>query len=155
MTARSKSRRDKNNRIRRAKNKQKEIKKLKKTLGLLDEDGKDLIEKVKDITEQEKKKQEEKKIKLEVMEDIIQQETSKVAPVKKKFIVVENEQTKVKHRYNVKTKQDQFGQYPVWYKYKKERKKQLLREGKIKKKRGRPGKRMHFIDETCMWRNMV
>lgn len=57
MTARSKSRRDKNNRIRRAKNKVKELKKLKKTLGMIDEDGMDIMEKVKEITEQQKKKE--------------------------------------------------------------------------------------------------
>lgn len=154
MTARSKSRRDKNNRIRRAKNKVKELKKLKKTLGLIDEDGMDIMEKVKDITEQQKKKEEEEKIKAEVREDIIREETKDIID-HDEYVEVAHETTGVKHRYNAKTKRDQFGQFPVWYNAKKERKKQLLKEGKIKKKRGRPGRRMHFIDETCNWRNIV
>ncbi|XP_058461442.1 protein LLP homolog [Malaya genurostris] len=154
MTARSKSRRDKNNRIRRVKNKQKELKKLKKTLGLIDEDGMDLMEKVKEITEQQKRKQEEEKIKSETLEDIFKQETKNLIDTED-YVEVENQQSKIKHRYNAKTKQDQFGQYPVWYNAKKERRKKLIREGKIKKKRGRPGRKMHFIDETCNWRNIV
>ncbi|XP_058831733.1 protein LLP homolog [Topomyia yanbarensis] len=154
MTARSKSKRNKNNQIRRVKNKQKELKKLKRTLGLIDDDGMDLMEKVKEITEQQKKKEEAEKIKAEVMEDIIKQETKDLVETEE-YVVVENENSKVKHRYNAKTKQDQFGQYPVWYNAKKERRKKLLREGKIKKRRGRPGRKMHFIDETCNWRNIV
>uniref|UniRef100_T1E2J2 Uncharacterized protein n=1 Tax=Psorophora albipes TaxID=869069 RepID=T1E2J2_9DIPT len=155
MTARSKSRRDKNNRIRRAKNKQKELKKLKKTLGMIDEDGMEIMEKVKEITEQQKKKEEEEKIKNEAMEDIIREETKEQGAETEEYIELEHQESKVKHRYNTKTKRDQFGQYPVWYNAKKERKKQLLKEGKIKKKRGRPGRKMHFIDQTCNWRNIV
>ncbi|XP_065094253.1 protein LLP homolog [Ochlerotatus camptorhynchus] len=155
MTARSKSRRDKNNRVRRVKNKVKELKKLKKTLGMIDEDGMDIMEKVKDITEQQKKKENEEKIKEEAMEELINEETKKLGKKKEKFIVIEHQETKVKHKYNTRTMQDQFGQYPVWYHPKKERKKKLLREGKIQKKRGRPGRKMHFIDSTNNWRGQV
>lgn len=154
MTARSKSRRDKNNRIRRVKNKTKVLKKLKKTLGLIDEDGMDLMERVKEVTEQQKKKELEEKIKREAMEDIIRQETKDVAKAEE-VVEVEHPESKVKHRYNAKTKRDQFGQFPVWYNAKKERRKELLRDGKIKKKRGRPGRKNHFIDETCRWRNIL
>ncbi|EDS41626.1 conserved hypothetical protein [Culex quinquefasciatus] len=154
MTARSKSRRDKNNRIRRAKNKVKELKKLKKTLGMIDEDGMDIMEKVKEITEQQKKKEEEEKIKAEVREDIVKEETKDTVD-HNEYIEIVHPESKVKHRHNTRTKQDQFGQYPVWYNARKEKRKQLLRDGKIKKKRGRPGRKMHFIDETCNWRNIV
>ncbi|KXJ69381.1 protein LLP homolog [Aedes albopictus] len=155
MTARSKSRRDKNNRIRRAKNKVKELKKLKKTLGLIDDDGMEIMEKVKDITEQQKKKEEEEKIKQEAMDEIIRKETGELGLETEEFVEVEHQESKVKHKYNAKTKRDQFGQYPVWYNARKERRKQLLIEGKIKKKRGRPGRKMHFIDATCNWRGIV
>ncbi|XP_055529792.1 protein LLP homolog [Wyeomyia smithii] len=154
MTARSKGRRDKNNRIRRAKNKQKELKKLKKTLGLIDDDGKDLMEKVKEITEQQKRQEEEEKIKQEAMEDIIKQETQEFCDTEE-YVEVKHEKSNVTHRYNARTKRDQFGQYPVWYNAKKERRKQMIKEGKIKKKRRIPGRKMHFIDETCNWKNIV
>lgn len=154
MTARSKSRRDKNNRIRRAKNKVKELKKLKKTLGLIDDDGMEIMEKVKDITEQQKRKEEEEKLKQEAMDEIVRRETDKLRK-KEEYIVIEHPESKVKHKYNVNTKRDQFGQYPVWYNARKERRKQLLMQGKIKRKRGRPGRRMHFIDATSNYRGAM
>ncbi|XP_055608768.1 protein LLP homolog [Uranotaenia lowii] len=154
MTARSKSRRDKNNRIRRAKNKQRELKKLKKTLGLIDEDGMEILKKVEDITEQQKKKEEEEKIKREAMEDIIREETKDLVDTEE-YVEIKNQESQVVHKYNAKTKRDQFGQYPVWYNAKKERRKQQIKEGKIKKKRKIPGRRNHFIDETCNWKNIV
>ncbi|XP_052871693.1 protein LLP homolog isoform X2 [Anopheles cruzii] len=150
MTARCKKRRNRNNAIRRAKNKGKELKKLKKTLGLIDEDGMELMDKIKDVTEQEKKNQKETK------EELIKRELKQVSAVPDdKFIEVVNEKTKVKHVYNEKTKRDQFGSYPAWYNPKKEQRKQKLKQGKITKKRQFRGKRMHYIDKTCAWKNAM
>uniref|UniRef100_A0A2M3ZFN0 Uncharacterized protein n=1 Tax=Anopheles braziliensis TaxID=58242 RepID=A0A2M3ZFN0_9DIPT len=154
MTARSKKRRNKNNAIRRAKNKGKELKKLKKTLGLIDEDGMELMDKIKDITEQDKKEKELETVKKEAMEDIVKRETKETVDPNK-YIEIVNPKTNVKHVYNEKTKRDQFGTYPVWYNAKKEQRKQKLREGKITRKRQFRGKRMHFIDKTSGWKNIV
>ncbi|XP_052871691.1 protein LLP homolog isoform X1 [Anopheles cruzii] len=156
MTARCKKRRNRNNAIRRAKNKGKELKKLKKTLGLIDEDGMELMDKIKDVTEQEKKNQELALVEKETKEELIKRELKQVSAVPDdKFIEVVNEKTKVKHVYNEKTKRDQFGSYPAWYNPKKEQRKQKLKQGKITKKRQFRGKRMHYIDKTCAWKNAM
>ncbi|XP_053672532.1 protein LLP homolog [Anopheles nili] len=154
MTARSKKRRNKNNSIRRAKNKVKEVKKLKKMLGFIEEDADELMEKIKDITEQKKPDKELELVKEETKAEIFQKETKDIIN-HEKYVSVVNPKTKVKHVYNIKTKRDQFGQYPVWYNVRKERRKQKLREGKATKLRQFRGRRLHFIDRTSGWKNIV
>ena len=61
MTARSRKQRDRNARIKRARNKPKELLRLKKTLGMLDADGNELMENVKDVVD-EKTMEEIKKV---------------------------------------------------------------------------------------------
>lgn len=130
MTARSKKKRSKNKAIKREKNKAKELKKLKKTLGLLDEDGMDLMDKIKDITEQKAQKEELEKVKDEANEDIFKKETEELLD-HNEYVEIVNPKTSVKHVFNAKTKRDQFGSYPVWYKKKKEDAKKKIKEGKI------------------------
>uniref|UniRef100_A0A182NGZ4 Uncharacterized protein n=1 Tax=Anopheles dirus TaxID=7168 RepID=A0A182NGZ4_9DIPT len=154
MTARCKKRRNQNNAIRRAKNKIKETKKLKKMLGFIEEDldGSDLLAKLKDITAQKKTETELDQVKQEAMDEIREKETKAVKKTKKeKHITVVHPKTKVAHVYNVKTKKDQFGQYPVWYKARKEKTKQNRREGKSTKMLQFRGRRLHYIDRTCNW----
>lgn len=128
MTARSKGKRNKNKAIKREKNKAKELKKLKKTLGLLDEDGMDLMEKIKDITVQKKQKEELDKVKDEVTEEIFKKETADLVD-HNEYVEIVNPKSSVKHVFNAKTKRDQFGSYPVWYKKKKEDAKKKRKEG--------------------------
>ena len=52
MPARSRKRRDKNAKIKRERNRVKELKTLKKTLGLIDKDGKSLLMEVEDIVDE-------------------------------------------------------------------------------------------------------
>ncbi|XP_052894167.1 protein LLP homolog [Anopheles moucheti] len=156
MTARCKKRRNKNNAIRRAKNKVKEVKKLKKMLGFIEEDATEgnLMDKLKEITEQKKKEQELELLKKEALEELIKEETKEIVN-HEKYVTVVHPKTNVEHKYNTKTKRDQFGQYPVWYNARKARKKQLLREGKATKRKQFRGKRMHFIDRTCNWKALL
>ncbi|EAA11316.4 protein LLP homolog [Anopheles arabiensis] len=156
MTARCKKRRNQNNAIRRAKNKVKEVKKLKKMLGFIEEDVGEgnLMDKLKDITEQKKKEEELELLKKETLAEIVQKE-QKATAKREKFITVVNPKTNVKHLYNVKTKRDQFGQYPAWYNPRKERKKQMVREGKDARRKEFRGKRMHFIDRTNNWKALL
>nr|XP_040224458.2 protein LLP homolog [Anopheles coluzzii] len=156
MTARCKKRRNQNNAIRRAKNKVKEVKKLKKMLGFIEEDVGEgnLMDKLKDITEQKKKEEELELLKKETLAEIVQKE-QKVTAKREKVITVVNPKTNVKHLYNVKTKRDQFGQYPAWYNPRKERKKQMVREGKDARRKEFRGKRMHFIDRTNNWKALL
>ncbi|XP_050076296.1 protein LLP homolog [Anopheles maculipalpis] len=156
MTARSKGRRNKNNAIRRTKNKVKELKKLKKMLGFIEEDVGDgnLLDKIKDITEQKKQEEELELTKKEAMEELIKEETKEFVN-HEKYVTVVNPKTNVKHVYNMKTKRDQFGQYPVWYNAKKERLKQRRREGKSVKRRQFRGHRLHFIDRASNWKALL
>uniref|UniRef100_A0A182WIF1 Uncharacterized protein n=1 Tax=Anopheles minimus TaxID=112268 RepID=A0A182WIF1_9DIPT len=156
MTARCKKRRNKNNAIRRAKNKVKEVKKLKKMLGFIEEDAGEgtLLDKLKDITEQKEKEQELELVKKEAMEELIKEETKDIVN-HEKYVTVVNPKSKVKHVYNMKTKQDQFGQYPVWYNVRKERKKHLIRMGKATKRKQFRGKRLHFIDRKSAWKSLL
>uniref|UniRef100_A0A182JLR6 Protein LLP homolog n=1 Tax=Anopheles atroparvus TaxID=41427 RepID=A0A182JLR6_ANOAO len=154
MTARSKKQRNKNKAIKRTRNKVKELKKLKKTLGLIDEDGMDLMEKIKDITEQQKNQEELEKVKREAKEEIYKRETQDTID-HNTYVEVVNPTTNVKHVYNAKTKRDQFGNYPSWYNWKKEARKQKIKEGKGVRRRQFRGRRMHFIDRTCAWKNIA
>jgi len=113
MTARSQARRNRNARIKREKNKVKELARLKKMLGITDADQ--LMEEVKDtvqVVDKKKALTEEKLIKEEFIEEKIQQDRGDT-------IQVVNPETGKKHRYNTKTMKDQFGSYPVWYRAKK------------------------------------
>lgn len=154
MTARSKKQRSKNKAIKREKNKVKELKKLKKTLGLLDEDGMDLMEKIKDITKQKKQEEELEKVRNEAEEEIFRKETADLVD-HNEYIETVNPKSNLKHVFNTKTKRDQYGSYPVWYKKKKEERKQKIKEGKVVRSRQFRGKRMHFIDKTSAWKNIV
>ncbi|XP_049299597.1 protein LLP homolog [Anopheles funestus] len=156
MTARCKKRRSKNKAIRRAKNKVKEVKKLKKMLGFIEEDTGEgnLLDKLKDITEQKKNEQELELLKKEALEEVVKKETKEIID-HEKYVTVVHPRTKVAHVYNVKTKQDQFGQYPIWYNPRKARRKKLLQEGKITKRMQFRGKRNHFIDRTCNWKALL
>uniref|UniRef100_A0A182SKS1 Uncharacterized protein n=1 Tax=Anopheles maculatus TaxID=74869 RepID=A0A182SKS1_9DIPT len=156
MTARSKKRRNQNNAIRRSKNKVKELKKLKKMLGFIEEDAGEgtLMDKIKEITEQKKQEEELELIKKETMEELIEKETNEYVK-REKYVTVINPKSNVKHVYNVKTKRDQFGQYPVWYNAKRERKKKRRHEGKSAKHRQFRGHRLHFIDRTSNWKALL
>uniref|UniRef100_A0A182K9V5 Uncharacterized protein n=1 Tax=Anopheles christyi TaxID=43041 RepID=A0A182K9V5_9DIPT len=153
MTARCKKRRNQNNAIRRVKNKVKEVKKLKKMLGFIEEDVGEgsLMDKLKDITEQKKKEQEQEIIKKEAMQELIEKERNKIVKKKDKTITVVNPKTNVTHRYNVKTKRDQFGQFPVWHNPRSERKKYIVRKNKGGKRKPFHGKRLHYVNRTSNW----
>ncbi|XP_037929887.1 18 kDa learning-associated protein of slug-like [Teleopsis dalmanni] len=111
---RSRKRRDEMNKIKKARYDAKELIRLKKTLGLIDADGNEIMKDVSDVAQVktakeikiEKKTKEEKELEHEMQE---QRE-------KGKKIKVVNENTGKEHIYNSKTLRDQFGNYPPWFK---------------------------------------
>ncbi|KAH8302066.1 hypothetical protein KR044_002385 [Drosophila immigrans] len=114
---RSRKRRDEMNKIKKDRYDAKELIRLKKTLGLLDADGKEIkmeiaevadIKTSKDIKRSAKSK-EERELMFEHQESL----------EKGKRVVQVNEKTGVEHVFNSKTLKDQFGNYPDWFKKKK------------------------------------
>lgn len=129
---RSRKRKDAMNRVKRERNEKKELARLKKVLGIVDDEGMDLKDQVADITEfktagqikrvsyeiffwlqfylkyplctQEKREKEEAEIEIELKE----------RDDKGEDIEVVNEKTNVVHVYNTKTGRDQFGNLPAW-----------------------------------------
>ncbi|XP_004526880.1 protein LLP homolog [Ceratitis capitata] len=116
-TNRSRKRRDEMNKIKKARYEAKELIRLKKTLGLIDADGNEVMKDVSDVVtvktakelKQDKKSREEQELEHEAEE---RREPGK------NFTEV-NEKTGKVHVYNSKTMKDQHGSYPPWYKPKK------------------------------------
>ncbi|XP_011210898.1 protein LLP homolog [Bactrocera dorsalis] len=116
-TNRSRKRRDEMNKIKKARYEAKELIRLKKTLGLIDAEGNEVMKDVSDVAtvktakelKLEKKSREEQELEHEMEE---RREPGK------SFTEV-NEKTGKVHVYNSKTMKDQHGSYPPWYKPKK------------------------------------
>ncbi|KAH8408360.1 hypothetical protein KR215_003543 [Drosophila sulfurigaster] len=114
---RSRKRRDEMNKIKKERYDAKELIRLKKTLGLLDADGKEIKMEIAEVAEiktakdikRDAKSKEERELMFEHQESL----------EKGKRIVQVNENTGVEHVFNTKTLKDQFGNYPAWFKKKK------------------------------------
>ncbi|ALC45084.1 CG15019 [Drosophila busckii] len=114
---RSRKRRDEMNKIKKARYDAKELIRLKKTLGLLDADGKEIAMEVAEVAEiktakelkRAAKSKEEQELRFEHQESL--EKGSQVVQV--------NEKSGVEHVFNSKTLKDQFGNYPAWFKKKK------------------------------------
>jgi len=134
---RSRKRRDEMNKIKKARYDAKELIRLKKTLGLLDADGKEIKMEIGEVAEIKTSK-ELKRVSeyIYTSESWIYTEKPTLQAVKSKEerelmfehqeslekgqpVVHVNENTGVEHVYNSKTLKDQFGNFPAWFKKKK------------------------------------
>lgn len=116
-TNRSRKRRDEMNKVKKARNAAKELVRLKKTLGLLDADGNEIMKDVEEVatvkTAQDLKKEKIAKEYQEIEHEFEEERD------KGENITVVNEKTGKKHTYNTKTMKDEHGSYPPWFKPKK------------------------------------
>lgn len=114
---RSRKRRDEMNKIKKARYDAKELIRLKKTLGLLDADGKEIKMEIGEVAEIKTSKELKRAVKSKEERELMfehQESLEKGQPV-----VHVNENTGVEHVYNSKTLKDQFGNFPAWFKKKK------------------------------------
>ncbi|XP_031624644.1 protein LLP homolog [Contarinia nasturtii] len=113
-TNRSRKRKAQMDRIKKERNSKKELLRLKKTLGLIDEHGNELIQKMEEVIEyktpEQLKKEKQAKEEKEILEELAEERAEG------EIVEVTNEKTGVIHRYNTKTMRDQFGSLPVWKK---------------------------------------
>ncbi|XP_055373483.1 protein LLP homolog [Condylostylus longicornis] len=118
-TNRSRKRRDEMNRIKRERYAKKELIRLKKTLGIIDQ-GDEIMKEVEEIAIiksakeiKNAKKNEDKLLRLELDEE----------HSKGEIVEVTNEKTGKVQKFNTKTMKDQNGKFPTWYKPRKTPKK--------------------------------
>ncbi|EDV95624.1 protein LLP homolog [Drosophila grimshawi] len=114
---RSRKRRDEMNKIKKDRYDAKELIRLKKTLGLLDADGKEIKMEIGEVAEIKSAKDIKKAAKTREHQELIYEHQESLEKGKEIFQV--NEKTGVEHVYNSKTLKDQFGNYPAWFKKKK------------------------------------
>ncbi|XP_055321592.1 protein LLP homolog [Sitodiplosis mosellana] len=111
-TNRSRKRKAEMDRIKKERNSKKELLRLKKTLGLLDEHGNELIKKMEEVVEyktpEQLRKEKQEKEEQEILDEIAEEKADG------EIVEVKNETTGVVHKYNTKTMRDQFGSLPVW-----------------------------------------
>ncbi|XP_064541761.1 protein LLP homolog [Drosophila montana] len=114
---RSRKRRDEMNKIKKDRYDAKELIRLKKTLGLLDADGKEIKMEIGEVAEIKTSKEIKRAAKSKEQQELIYEHQESLE--KGKEIPQVNEKTGVEHVYNSKTLKDQFGNYPAWFKKKK------------------------------------
>lgn len=140
---RSRKRTDKMNGIKRERNAKKELLRLKKTLGLIDADGNEIIKKVESVTlvkkskDIKKRKQSLIEAEKEIKNTAIVWDVNNVLrdpEVKSEKVKVVNEKTNVVHVFDTKTMRDQFGTLPAWMN-KNKTKKKMARHLDAKKKK--------------------
>uniref|UniRef100_A0A1L8DBE3 Uncharacterized protein n=2 Tax=Nyssomyia neivai TaxID=330878 RepID=A0A1L8DBE3_9DIPT len=119
-----KKQRRKNSNVKRERYAVKELARLKKCLGLIDEKGNEISKDIKDIaTVRDAKTMRKKKNAMQVDGENEPEASEETSTKKVKNVAIVNEKTNVEHVYNAKTMKDQFGNYPVWYKRRLEKKK--------------------------------
>ncbi|EDW68432.1 protein LLP homolog [Drosophila virilis] len=114
---RSRKRRDEMNKIKKDRYDAKELIRLKKTLGLLDADGKEIKMEIGEVADIKTSKEIKRAAKSKEQQELIYEHQESLE--KGKPIAQVNEKTGVEHVYNSKTLKDQFGNYPAWFKKKK------------------------------------
>ncbi|XP_030560895.1 protein LLP homolog [Drosophila novamexicana] len=114
---RSRKRRDEMNKIKKDRYDAKELIRLKKTLGLLDADGKEIKMEIGEVADIKTSKEIKRAAKSKEQQELIYEHQESLE--KGKPIPQVNEKTGVEHVYNSKTLKDQFGNYPAWFKKKK------------------------------------
>uniref|UniRef100_A0A0K8TQL7 Uncharacterized protein n=1 Tax=Tabanus bromius TaxID=304241 RepID=A0A0K8TQL7_TABBR len=116
-TNRSRKRKDAMNRLKRERYAAKELQRLKKTLGLIDADGNEVMKEISEVatvlTAKEIKKNKKIKLSEEIVKEI-KEETKKGEKVE-----TVNEKTGKVHVYDTKTGRDQYGNFPPWHKGRK------------------------------------
>ncbi|XP_023159606.1 protein LLP homolog [Drosophila hydei] len=114
---RSRKRRDEMNKIKKARYDAKELIRLKKTLGLLDADGKEIKMEIGEVAEIKTSKEIKRAAKTKEQQELMYEHQESLEKGQK--IRQVNEKTGVEHVFNSKTLKDQFGNYPEWFKRKK------------------------------------
>ncbi|KAM8710205.1 hypothetical protein ACLKA7_016921 [Drosophila subpalustris] len=114
---RSRKRRDEMNEIKKKRYDAKELIRLKKTLGLLDADGKEIKMEIGEVAEIKTAKEFKRAIKSKEERELMYEHQESLE--KGQQVAQVNEKTGVEHVYNSKTLKDQFGNYPAWFKKKK------------------------------------
>ncbi|XP_017071613.1 protein LLP homolog [Drosophila eugracilis] len=114
---RSRKRRDEMNKIKKARYEAKELIRLKKTLGLLDADGNEIMKDISDVVEVKTAKELKREAKSKEEQELIYEHQESLEKGEK--VKVTNENTGVEHVFNSKTLKDQYGNYPAWFKKKK------------------------------------
>lgn len=121
-TNRSRKRTDEMNKIKRARNYEKELIRLKKTVGILDKDGNEIIKQAVDeemavaITPRQRR---ELKDQAEVDARVVYKDEVIPSNQPEENITVINENTGKEHTFNTKTLKDQYGNRPAWFKNRK------------------------------------
>ncbi|EDW78958.1 protein LLP homolog [Drosophila tropicalis] len=114
---RSRKRRDEMNKIKKVRYEAKELIRLKKTLGLIDADGNEIMKDISDVAEVKTAEEIKREAKSKEEQELIYEHQESLETGEK--IAVTNEKTGVEHVFNSKTLKDQFGNYPAWFKKKK------------------------------------
>ncbi|XP_059615945.1 protein LLP homolog [Phlebotomus argentipes] len=139
-----------NNNVKRERFAVKELARLKKCLGLIDEKGNEISKEVKKIATVTDAKAIKQKAEERMLVDGEEASSSKK---KLKTVKVVNEKTEVEHVYNAKTMKDQFGNYPVWYKRRNEKRKKKLK-GKDDGGKSRKNRRRNLFTVTDPYKNL-
>ncbi|XP_055687021.1 protein LLP homolog [Lutzomyia longipalpis] len=142
--------RAKNNNVKRERFAVKELARLKKCLGLIDEKGNEISKEIKDISMVRDAKTIKKKNKDSMQVD---GEDEAVKTKKLKKVTIVNEKTNVEHVYNAKTMKDQFGNYPVWYKRRLEKKKKH-KKGNDNGAKSRKSRKQNLFTVTDPYQNL-
>ncbi|EDV38969.1 uncharacterized protein Dana_GF24733 [Drosophila ananassae] len=114
---RSRKRRDEMNKIKKVRYEAKELIRLKKTLGLIDAEGNEIMKDISEVAQVKTSKEIKREAKSKEEQELIyehQESLEKGEPV-----ALVNENTGVEHVFNSKTLKDQYGNYPAWFKKKK------------------------------------
>lgn len=121
-TNRSKKRTDEMNRIKRARNYEKELIRLKKTVGILDKDGNEIVKQAIDdemaVPKTPKQRREIKDL-AEVNARVAYKDEVITTNEPVENITIVNENTGKSHTFNSKTLKDQYGNRPAWFKNRK------------------------------------
>ncbi|BFF98213.1 protein LLP homolog [Drosophila madeirensis] len=114
---RSRKRRDEMNKIKKARYDAKELIRLKKTLGLLDAEGNEIMKDIADVVDVKTAKEIKRDAKTREQQELIYEHQESLEKGQK--VKVTNDKTGVEHVFNSKTLKDQYGNYPAWFKKKK------------------------------------
>lgn len=126
------------NKIKRARNYEKELIRLKKTVGILDKDGNEIIKTAVDeemVVAKTPKQRKELKEKAECEARVVYKDEVIPSNEPVEDITIVNENTGKSHTFNTKTLKDEFGTRPAWFKNRKlGKKKKKLNEFRKKTK---------------------
>ncbi|GAB0089919.1 protein LLP homolog [Sergentomyia squamirostris] len=144
-------RKAKNNNVKRERFAVKELARLKKCLGLIDEHGNEISKEIKEIATVTDAKSIKEKNPAE--EDEMQIDETEPSSKRIRKVHLKNEKTDVVHVYNANTMKDQFGNYPVWYNRRAEKKKTYIK-GRNNGGKSRKSRRYNLHTVTDPYKNL-